>query len=242
MNVGFLGYSALKSKNLSNLVMYTDKTKATKISLWDRFIDLFKSCKKQDVVNTFYNLIHGDGNEGSSDKTNNRFHCFEQLKRLADVEHQHLFNIREKYISDNESLYTFSIGSEDIVSFCSDKNGYSLAELKMAELPVVDNYQKIVHDYMKSNEERFLIDYPDTKTNGVLGGDELMDCSCFFLRNNDDIRRALFAHGLMNMDMVDILMDYMKIRLPNDNSPRGGILTVIHNSLIKLYKLDTDYM
>ncbi|MBG6243927.1 hypothetical protein CS369_02060 [Candidatus Symbiopectobacterium sp. 'North America'] len=57
MNVGFLGSSVLNGKNLSNLVMYNDKTKATKISLWDRFIDLFKSCKKQDVVNTFYTLF-----------------------------------------------------------------------------------------------------------------------------------------------------------------------------------------
>lgn len=74
MNVGFLGSSVLNGKNLSNLVMYNDKTKATKISLWDRFIDLFKSCKKQDVVNTFYTLIHVDSNEGNSAKTNNRFY------------------------------------------------------------------------------------------------------------------------------------------------------------------------
>ncbi|MGL9721917.1 hypothetical protein, partial [Symbiopectobacterium sp.] len=129
-----------------------------------------------------------------------------------------------------------------IVSFCSDKNGLSLDGLEMAGLPVVDNYLSIVHDYMKSNEERFLIDYDDTKTKGILGGDELMDCSCFFLRNNDDIRRAFFAHGLMNMDMVDILRDDMNDRFPNDESPRGGILTVIHNSLVSLYKLNTDYM
>ncbi|MGG2141945.1 hypothetical protein [Symbiopectobacterium sp. RP] len=245
MNVGFLGSSVLNSKNLSNLVMYNDKMKATKISLWDRFIDLFKSCKKQDVVNTFYTLIHGDSNKGNSAKTNNRFYCFEQLKRLADVEHQHLFSIRETPHSASESLYTFSIGNEDIVSFCSDKNGLSLAGLEMPGLPVVDNYERIVYDYMKRHEARFAVDYvdyKDIKTKAGFGADELMDYSCFFLKNNADIRREFLAHGLINMDMMDILRDDINDRFPIDENRRNYVLTVITGSLRSLYQLDSDYM
>lgn len=242
MNVSFLGSSALKSKNLSNLVMYNDKAKATKISLWDRFVDLFKSCKKQDVVNTFYSLIHGNRNEGNSDKTNNKFYFFEQLKRLADVEHQHLFNIRETQHSASENLYTFSIGGEDIVSFYSDKNGHSLAGLEVATLPIVDNYERIVYDYMKSHEARFVVNYKDTKTEAGFGADELMDYSCFFLKNNADIRREFLAHGLINMDMMDILRDDMNDRFPIDENRRNYVLTVITGSLRSLYQLDSDYL
>lgn len=210
--------------------------------MWDRFADLFKSCKKKDVVNTFYNLIHGSRNERFEAKENNKFYCFEQLKRLAGVEHQHLFNVREEQHSASKSKYTFSIDGEDIVSFDSERNGYSLAELGASTLPVVDNYERIVYDYMKNHEERFLIDYKDTKTNADFGADELLDYSCFFLKNNADIRRELFAHGLINMDVMDILRDDMNDRFPIDENRRDYVLTVIASSLRSLNQLDSDYM
>ena len=81
MSVSLLGSSALNKNNLSNLIIYNDKSKATKLSLWDRFVDLFKYYKKQDVVNTFYTLIHGENNNTGTNEENNKFYCFGQFKR-----------------------------------------------------------------------------------------------------------------------------------------------------------------
>ncbi|WP_196905805.1 hypothetical protein [Candidatus Symbiopectobacterium sp. 'North America'] len=112
----------------------------------------------------------------------------------------------------------------------------------MAGLPVVDSYERIVYDYIKSHEARFVVDCKDTKTKAGFGADELMDYSCFFLKNNADIRREFLAHGLINMDIMDILRDDINDRFPIDENRRNYVLTVINGSLRSLYQLDSDYM
>ncbi len=242
MSVSLLGSSALNKKNLSNLIIYNDKSKATELSLWDRFVDLFKSYKKQDVVNTFYTLIHGGNNNIGTNEENNKFYCFEQLKRLADVDHQHLFEVHVERHSVYTSKYTFSIDGDDILSFFSERNGCSLTELSVDKLPLVDNYEFIVYNYMKSNQERFLIDYKDTKANVYFSADELMDYSCFFLKNNHDVRKAFLEHGLINMDVMDILRDDMNNHCPLEDNRRDYVLTVITSSLRSLNQLSSDCM
>lgn len=117
MSVSLLGCSVLNKKNLSNLIVYNDIVKATKLSLWDRFADFFKFCKKQDVVNTFYTIIHGGNDKISSNEENNKFYCFEQLKRLAGADHQHLFEVHVEQHSVYMSKYTLLIDDNDILVF-----------------------------------------------------------------------------------------------------------------------------
>lgn len=129
-----------------------------------------------------------------------------------------------------------------IFLFFSERNGCSLTELNVEALPVVDNYELIVYNYMKNNQERFLIDYKDTKTNVDFSADELMDYSCFFLKNNHDVRKAFFEHGLVNMDVMDILRDDMNNYYPLEDNRRDYVLTVITGSLRSLSQLSGDYM
>lgn len=57
MSVSLLGCSVLNKKNLSNLIVYTDIVKATKLSLWDRFADFFKFCKNKMLLIHFTPLF-----------------------------------------------------------------------------------------------------------------------------------------------------------------------------------------
>ena len=249
MVVNFLGSSVLNTGNLYKLLNYNDTKSATSLSLWDRFLDFFRCHKKKEVVDTFHELIHGEHKGVGGERGENKFYCFEQLKRLANDESKNLFKTHIEYQGPYLNKYTFSIGSDNILSFHSQKNGHSLADLQFAGSSLVDNYESIVFNYMKEKKELFLSDYNNTKTDSEFGTDELMDYSCFFLKNNNEIKNELFEHGLINLDVMDSLRmemdglsneedDHFALR---DNR-RSYILTIIASSLISLYQLDSNYM
>lgn len=91
MKLTLLGCKKLNLDDYKNLIVHTDKEKSTALSLWDRFRDFFRKNKKQDVINTFYELITPSHNENLDSDLKIKFHRFEQLKRMTDPSNRDLF-------------------------------------------------------------------------------------------------------------------------------------------------------
>lgn len=84
------------------LMMDAKKETATKLSLWDKFKDLFRTDKKSTAYNELYELIHG--NEHSD-----KLAAFNKLQQYAKPENQSLFK-KEIHCDD----VVFFIGQERI--------------------------------------------------------------------------------------------------------------------------------
>ncbi|MCW2476525.1 hypothetical protein [Candidatus Symbiopectobacterium sp. NZEC151] len=240
MAVNLLGEQRLSTKNYANLIKHNEKDKATHLNVWDKFCDLFRKCKKSDVVNTFYNLIHGDGrNHDNSGK--NAFYHFEQLRHMADPDDRHLFTTRVAEINGDENKYIFLIDNVEIATV-SVKSWDALYRLEHNSQPLIDNYEKIVYDYVKENKSRFLDEYKQTKIADNYGSDELMDYSCFFLNNHSEVKKTLLERGIINIYVMDEINYDMDKTIPVEDNRRGYALTTIAGSLRTEYHLDGDAM
>jgi len=116
-------FNKLSAKRLGKL-MEADREKAICMGLWDKFKDLFRSKKKQEVLKQLYSLIHLDNDQASSSTSEmdtatsskikvavKAFMALKQLAHEADYV-QNLFKI-EKSSDDSEDI-NFVIGTKII--------------------------------------------------------------------------------------------------------------------------------
>lgn len=116
-------FNKLSAERLGKL-MEADREKAICMGLWDKFKDLFRSKKKQEVLKQLYSLIHLDNDQASSSTSEmdtatsskikvavKAFMALKQLAHEADYV-QNLFKI-EKSSDDSEDI-NFVIGTKII--------------------------------------------------------------------------------------------------------------------------------
>lgn len=89
-------------------IISENKEAAIHLGLWDKIKDLFRSEKKQAVLNQIYNLVCAN-NDNCESKLANQVHCFKKIKEMADPSQQYLFEIK-----NNQQEIIFSIGTTTI--------------------------------------------------------------------------------------------------------------------------------
>lgn len=240
MTINLLGEKRLSIKNYANLIKHNEKDKATHLNLWDKFCDLFRKYKKSEVIDTFFNLIHGDG--CSHDNSGrNAFYHFEQLRHMAHPDDRHLFTTRIDEINNDENKYVFLIDNVEITAVYV-KGGDELYKLECNSMPLIDNYEKIVYGYVKDNEINFLNEYKKTKITDNYSSDELINYSRFFLNNHSEVKKTLLERGIINVDAMDEIQYDMDKHIPVEDNRRGYALTTIAGSLRMEYHLEGDEM
>ncbi|HDL6960962.1 TPA: hypothetical protein PXM28_000163 [Yersinia enterocolitica] len=72
-----------------------------------------------------------------------------------------------------------------------------------------------------------------------------MDYSCFFLKENPELKNILLEYDLTNMDTLNSITDEMREKMEGDDQKRGELtytLMTISGSLRITEKLDNDDM
>lgn len=208
---------------MKNLIQYDDKNKATALSLWQRFLDLFRISPKKDVINSLYENINEHPAAKLGGAVYYGFYNFEKLKALALPAYKDLFKINVQSLGMLGTRYTFSIDKVDIYSFDTPNNWDSLSELSFNQLPLIENYIPIVKKYAADNDVEFAKQFPDTKIKDDCGGDEVMDYSCFFLERNPDIKLTLLEYGLFDVDITNAFVNDMEAQLKGYDDRIGRI-------------------
>ena len=245
MKLTILGYKGLNSADYKNLIAYTNKEKSSALSFWRKFVNLFKSKDKKEVINTFYELINPSQDKNQHSDLKVKFHRFEQLKHMTEERNREQFKINIQPQGINNNKYTFSIEGNDIYSITSENNWNSLSEISFNQLPLIENYSRIVKQYAKDNQEVFSQHYPTTEITDVLDADTFIDLSCFFLGKNIELSNTLLAYGLTNIDVMDFITDEMSKTFEDNDLKRGELtytLTTISGSLRLSEMLDSDCM
>lgn len=235
----------LNGNDYKILFKHTNNEKAIELSLWDKFCDLFRSNKKQDVINLFYNLITPSKNENLNSELAVKLEQFEQLKNMADPVNRDLFKIRTQLQGTSQKKYTFSIDGTDIYKFVSENNWNSLSKITLGNSPLIESYSTVIKEYAENNLNEFKEVYPDTEIKDTYGADELMDYSCFFLKENPELKNILLEYDLTNMDTLNSITDEMREKMEGDDQKRGELtytLMTISGSLRITEKLDNDDM
>ncbi len=107
-----------------------DKAKATHLSLWDKFKDLFLTNKKQDALNALYDALHGD-------TATVKLEAFETLKSCAGKAYQDRFT---KQIDDNGKISLLI--DKDLVTTCSVKEALYIND-DVALLPMTADEKEL---------------------------------------------------------------------------------------------------
>ncbi|MCW2478611.1 hypothetical protein [Candidatus Symbiopectobacterium sp. NZEC135] len=223
MEIELTGGRKLHHCNMANLVQYDDKKKATALSLWQRFLDLFRISPKKDILDSLYENINEYPAAKLGGAVYYRFYNFEKLKALALPAYRNLFKVGVQSLGMNGTRYTFSIDKVDIYSFDTPNNWDSLSELSFNQLPLVENYNLIVKNFAADNDVEFTKKFPDTKIKDNYGGDEVMDYSCFFLERNPDIKLTLLEYGLFDLNITNAFVNDMEAQLKGDDDRIGKI-------------------
>lgn len=234
MKVEFLGERTLMYCDITNLVKYDDKKQATVLTLWQRFLDLFRGVPKKAVIDSLYENINENPMAKLGGAVYHRFYNFEKLKSLALPTYRNLFKVDVQALGEKGTKYTFSIDKVDIFSFDTPNNWNSLSEMMFEHKPLVENYSCIVKKFSADNHVEFYKQFPDTKIKDNFGGDEVMDYSCFFLEENPDIKLALLEYGLFDLNILLSFVKDMTEQLRGDDDRIGKIdyrLTTLQVSL-----------
>ncbi|WP_235921484.1 hypothetical protein, partial [Yersinia artesiana] len=116
---------------------------------------------------------------------------------------------------------------------------------------IIENYSTVIKEYAGNNLKKFKEFYPDTEIKDTYGADELMDYSCFFLKENPELKNLLLEYDLTNMDTLNSITDEMREKMEDvedieKRDKKIGELTytlmTVSGSLITTKKLDNDYM
>ncbi|WP_235921497.1 pathogenicity island 1 protein SopD2, partial [Yersinia artesiana] len=121
----------LNGNDYKNLFKHTNNKKSIELSLWDKFCDLFRSNKKQDVINLFYNLITPLQDESLNSELKIKLEQFEKLKNMADPVNRELFKTHIQELDKGQKEYTFSIDDTNIYKFVSENNWNSLSKITL---------------------------------------------------------------------------------------------------------------
>ncbi|MGG2143573.1 hypothetical protein [Symbiopectobacterium sp. RP] len=223
MEIELAGGRKLDHCNMTNLVQYDDKRKATALNLWQRFLDLFRTSPKKDVIESLYENINEHPAAKLGGTVYYRFYNFEKLKALALPAYRNLFKVSAQSLGMKGTRYTFSIDKVNIYSFDTPNNWDSLFKLSVNQLPLVENYSAIVKKFAADNDIEFSKQFPDTKIKDNYGGDEVVDYSCFFLERNPDIKLTLLEYGLFDLDITNAFVNDMEAQLKGDDDRIGKI-------------------
>lgn len=234
MEIELAGGSKLHHCNMKNLVQYDDKKKATALSLWQRFLDLFRISPKKDVINSLYNVINENPDAKLDGEVYHHFYNFMKLKSLASPAYRNLFKIKTQFLGMNGTRYTFSIDKVDIYSFATKNTWDSLSELSFNQMPLVEKYGLVIKDYADDNLTKLKEVYPDVEVNGIYGGDQHFYYSCFFLKENPDLKLTLLEYGIFERDVMEAYVNEMNEALKGNDDKTECIdfwLTVLSTSL-----------
>jgi len=146
LNLNGAEYPVNQSR-LDKMMNAENKNDAIYMGLWDRFKDIFRTEKKEEMLSTLYDLLHSE-QQGKPESETNGIHkrcdlgavtTFERLKQCANEAHQHLFIM---YIIDNK--IKFCIGQKVIKEMSVID---VLKNVSIGGLNLIDNYSSILRRF-----------------------------------------------------------------------------------------------
>lgn len=217
MEIELAGGRKLHHCYIKNLVQYDDKKRATALSLWQRFLDLFRTSPKKEVVDSLYANINEHPAVKLGGSVYYRFANFEKLKSLAVPAYRDLFKIETQFLGMKGTRYTFSIDKVVLFSFDTNNSWNSLSGLSFNKMPLVEKYGLIIRDYAADNRIALYNKYPDMEINDIYGGDQYLYYSCFFLTEHPDLKLILLEYGLSDPEVMKAFVKEMSEELKGND-------------------------
>lgn len=164
-------------------MMSSDKSEATHMGLWDKFMDLFRSESKAEALETLYNLLH------PAEEQNGSVSTFEKLKSLAGPAYQDQFKLQ---YNEAKSSVDFMINDEVIhtedASKVKNEIKQQVSSIEINGHNLLSELHKVAESYLENGEQ--------------LSADALVNCLRKAFQEHPEAKSKLLLMGMDDPELV----------------------------------------